>query len=114
MMSFLAVKVAVGNHTPPHSPFSDLPATPFQVIPQQRFSAAQGHDEIPGGFRYGIKGGEEILKRHIGMGSLFRAITPAVQTVEIAPGGALPEEIVQFMEIGFGLFKFPEGKSSNR
>ena len=43
------------------------------------------------------------------MGGVHMAITSAMEAVEVAPGGTLPEKIAQFVEMDFSLSEFPKG-----
>ena len=97
------IEKAVGHEAPAHSAaayaFPDL----FEVGAQERFAAGKHDGELPRNLlaRNGVQCFQEIFQRHIAPAARQRAVAAAVPACQIAPGGALPEQVVQFVDFGF-------------
>ena len=111
MVHLAVVEKAVGDHTPAHSAAADGLPDLFDVGAQQGLPAGQDHREFRR-YRFvgnGVQCFEEILQRHIVPAAGQRAVAAAMAARQVAPGGALPEQIVKFVDRGLVLAeKTPE------
>jgi hypothetical protein len=55
------------------------------------------------GILNGIQSAQEIIQGHIPVRTLLITITAAMKAIQVAPGGAFPEQVIQFMPPCFEL-----------
>ena len=94
------VKPAVGDDAPLQSPAAKLLTYFKDIRPQQRLTAGEDNSKVLRYtlLRYCIYSRQEILEGHVLPALREATVTAAMTAVEVAPGGALPEEVVEFVD----------------
>ena len=96
------VEPSVGDHSPEETAAADFLPYGFDVGSHERFSAGKDYREVLGPLAGGdgVQCAEEVFQRHVLFPALDAAVAAAMAAMEIAAGGALPEQVVQFVYLG--------------
>ena len=90
---------AIGHHAPWKSSFVDGPATFFQVLSHQWFTTCNHYKNLVrvGLGSHAVQYPQKVFFGHVGHVCCLFTIATAVATVQVAPQGTFPEELLKRM-----------------
>ena len=109
-MHCVVVEPAVGDQAPEEAAAAELAADVEDVGTEKGLPSRKDDTKVLGAVldRYGVDGCKEVSEGHILLALGDTAVAAAVAAVEIAAGGAFPEEVVELVDLDFVVAEEPE------